>query len=114
MLKGTTIKLFEKTQTGTDPFGAPVYEEAETEVENVLIAPVNGEEQLDELNLTGRRAVYQLAIPKGDAHEWTNRIVEFFGERWRVIGTPVQGMDELIPLDWNLKVKVESIVGEEG
>lgn len=113
MLKGTTIQLLERAKTGEDPFGAPIYTETAADVENVLIAPVSDEERAETLNLTGRRAVYQLAIPKGDAHEWENRIVAFFGETWRVIGKPVRGMDELIPLGWNLKVKVESVVGEE-
>lgn len=112
MLRGTTIQLIERRQTGEDPFGAPVYEETAVDVDNVLIAPVSDEERLDTLNLTGRRAVYQLAIPKGDTHEWENCIVAFFGARWRVIGKPVRGMDDLVPLAWNLKVKVESIVGE--
>jgi len=48
-----------------------------------------------------------LAIPKGDTNDWENQEVRFFGERWRVIGMPLQGIDELIPLDWNKKVMVE-------
>jgi hypothetical protein len=33
--------------------------------------------------------------------------VEFFGQRFRTIGFPTQGIEELIPLAWNKKVKVE-------
>lgn len=108
-MKGITIQLYERTQTGTDPFGRPIYSEVATNVENVLVAPLSDDEILSELNLTGRRARYQLGIPKGDAHEWTNRRVVFFGEVWRVIGHPIEGIDTLIPLEWNKKVKVESI-----
>ena len=81
-------------------------------MENVLIAPVSDAEILDTLNLTGRKAVYQLGIPKSDRNVWEGQRVRFFGETWRVIGKPVRGMNELIPLDWNLKVKVENIHGE--
>ena len=50
---------------------------------------------------------FNYTTPKGDDHVWTDRTVEFFGETFRTIGNPTQGIDELIPLDWNKKVKVE-------
>ena len=112
MIRGITVILLSKRQTGTDAFNRPIYMEDEIPVENVLIAPVSDAEILDTLNLTGRKAVYQLGIPKSDRNVWEGQRVRFFGETWRVIGKPVRGMNELIPLDWNLKVKVESIHGE--
>lgn len=106
-LHGVTITLFERTQSGTDPFNRPVYTEAAVPVENVLIGEPSTQDIVDVLNLTGKKLAYTLAIPKGDAHEWTNRTVEFFGERFRTIGEPTQGIEALIPLEWNRKVKVE-------
>lgn len=111
MIQGITIQIIEKTQTGTDAFGRPVYTEQPQYVDNVLVAPMSDEEILDTVNLTGRRAVYQLGIPKGDVHNWENKKVVFFGETWRVIGKPTEGIDAMIPLQWNKKAKVESIVG---
>lgn len=106
-MRGITVTLYERTQTGTNAFNAPVYTETATPVENVLVAPVSDEERATELSLTGRRAVYQLGIPKGDAHNWqAGTRVGFFGETWRIIGEPTQGIDALIPLDWNKKVRV--------
>jgi len=35
--------------------------------------------------------------------------VDFFGERFRVIGKPTKGLEHLIPLRWNMKVRVERI-----
>ena len=61
----------------------------------------------------GRRAVYILGLPKGDTHRWEGCRVRFFGEVWRVIGKPTEGIEHLIPLQWNRKVKVESIVTED-
>jgi hypothetical protein len=60
-----------------------------------------------ELNLSGKRLAYTLAIPKGDSNVWIDRTVEFFGKKFRTIGEPTQGIDALIPLAWNKKVKVE-------
>lgn len=107
MITGRTVVLLEQQQTGVDAFNRPTYAEIPVEVENVLIAPLSDQEVLETLNLTGRKAVYQLGIPKGDAHDWENQRVQFFGETWQVIGIPTEGQDELIPLSWNKKVKVE-------
>ena len=111
-IKGITVYLTVRTQTGTDAFDAPVYSEAETAVDNVLVTPLSDTEILDTLNLFGKRAVYELSIPKGDAHDWTDTKVRFFGETWRTIGRGRETIDALTPLDWNRKVQVESIVGQ--
>lgn len=107
MLEGITITLYEKTITGEDDFGRPVEEETPVEISNVLVAPVSGEDVINELNLSGKHVVYQLALPKGDAHTWEDARVDFFGESWRVVGTPLEGIESLIPGAWNRKVKVE-------
>lgn len=108
-LKGITITLINKVETGKDPFDNPIFEDVEKEVDNVLVSPttMDSKEILNQQNLTGRTAVYTLAIPKGDTNEWENQEVRFFGERWKVFGIPLQGIDDLIPLDWNKKVTVE-------
>ena len=106
-IKGITVTLINKVQTGTDPFDNPIYEDVEIEVDNVLVSPTSTDDVVNAKDLTGRKAVYTLAIPKGDTNDWENQEVRFFGERWRVIGMPLQGIDELIPLDWNKKVMVE-------
>lgn len=80
MIKGTDIVLY----NGDTP---------ET-VSNVLI----GEHTSDG---------YTLAIPKGDGHDWTDRITEFFGQIYRTVGLPEQGIEENIPLQWHKKIKAE-------
>ena len=107
MIKGITVTLINKTETGTDAFNRPVYEETSVEVENVLVAPESNPEILSSLNLAGYKEVYLLAIPKGDTHIWIDADVEFFGKRWHTVGAPVEGIDALIPLKWNKKVRVE-------
>ena len=106
-MKGITVTLYERVQTGTDPFGHPVYEETPVQVDNVLVAPASVTESLDMQHLTGKKAVYNIAIPKGDQHTWEDNRVDFFGESWRVLSFPQQGIDEMIPLDWNQKWMVE-------
>ena len=111
-MRGITVTLLKRNQIGTDSFNAPIYgAPTEIPVENVLVAPreSGGTEVLSELDLTGRKATYTLGIPKGDANEWEGNQVRFFGETWRVIGMPTEGIESLIPLSWNKKVQVERI-----
>ena len=110
MIKGTTVTLYEKTESGKDPFGKVLYTENPVEVKDVLIGEPSSEDVLDTFNLTGQRLAYTLAIPKGDTHIWANRRVEFWGETFRTIGDPTQGIEDMIPLRWNKKVKVERYV----
>lgn len=110
MLKGVPITLYEVTQTGTDDFNRPVYSETAVTVDNVLIQPMSDQEILDTLNITGKRAEYKLAVPKGDTHQWENRRVSFFGQDWRVIGKPLEGIEAMLPLAWNRQIRVESYV----
>ena len=106
-MRGITITLYEKTRTGTDAFNKAVYEDVPVEVENVLIGEPSSEDVINELNMSGHRLAYTLAIPKGDNHAWTHCRVNFFGEDFRVFAPPTQGIEALIPLQWNKKVKVE-------
>ena len=106
-MRGITITLYEVTEAGKNAFNEPTYTETPVEVENVLVAPASESEILDAMNLYGRKAVYVMGIPKGDTHDWENRKVTFFGEDWRVFGIPSEGLEHLIPLDWNKKVMVE-------
>lgn len=106
-MRGITITLYEETVTGYDPLGAPITEETATEVDNVLVSPTSSDDLVTEQSLYGKTSVYTLAIPKGDTHDWRNKKVEFFGQAFRTFDDPVKGIDELIPLEWNTKVKVE-------
>lgn len=106
-MRGVTVYLHVKTESDTDAFGAPVYVDEVIPVDNVLIGEPTTDQAIQELNLYGKRLAYVLAIPKGDEHVWTDTEVEFFGEKFRTYGEPTQGIEDLIPLSWNKKVRVE-------
>lgn len=107
-ISGETIVLVPQISGAEDAFGEPIKTDGTpVSVENVLISPVTSSEILDTLNLSGRKAVCQLAIPKGDANEWEDQFVEFWGHRWKAVGFVEQSMDHLTPLSWNKKVTVE-------
>ena len=107
-LKGISVTLVDKVETGEDDFGHPIFEDKEIVVENVLVAPTSTQDVLNKLSITGKKAVYTIAIPKGDSNNWENREVKFFERKWRTIGLPEEGIEAMIPLQWNKKVMVEA------
>ena len=106
-MKGETVGLVVKTQTGTDPFGHPIYSEEIVLVNDVLVVQPTSDEIVSTLDLTGKKIAYMLGIPKGDTHVWTDTDVIIWGERFRTIGYPVTGTQANIPLRWGQNVKVE-------
>lgn len=107
-MKGETISLVVKTQTGTDPFGAPIYDEELVEVADVLIGQPTSDDVLTTMDLTGKKIAYVLGIPKGDTHTWENTDVILWGRRFRTIGIPQTGILANIPLRWGANIKVEA------
>lgn len=106
-MRGITVTLINQVQTGTDRLGNPIYEDQETQVENVLVAPALEDDIVSAVQLYGKQAVYTIAIPKGDTHIWQDQKVRFFGETWQIFGYPRTGIEALIPLSWNTQWKVE-------
>lgn len=106
-LKGISVILYDKVQTGTDALNTPVFEDIPVVVENVLVCPVSTEAVVGDAQPEGKRAVYELCIPKKDTNAWEDRVVEFYGQKWHTIGFPLEWEEKLVPGQWNRKVKVE-------
>ena len=108
LIKGMPVVLHEKVRTGVDAFEAPIYTKVPVTVKNVLVAPVGESGGFTEDNqLNGKKAVYQLSIPKGDTHRWEDSTVEFWGQKWRTVGFVQQLMTANVPLDWDKHIRVE-------
>lgn len=106
-IHGIPITLIDKQVVSIDPFGSPVVKDVEITIDNVIVAPATTEDVTSQMSVTGKRISYTLGIPKGDAHDWENKEVRFFGKRWKTVGIPLEGIEDLIPLEWNRKVMVE-------
>lgn len=106
-LNGIPVTLYDRVQTGADAFNAPIYTETAVIVKDVLPCPVSTRDITEGLQLYGKRAEYELCIPKGDTHTWEDRTVEFFGQKWRTFGIVLEWLEDLTPGPWNRKVKVE-------
>lgn len=107
-LHGITVTLYEEETIAEDSFGQPVVSKTPVDVENVLVYPTSISDQVSELDLYGKKSVYTLAIPKGDAHDWLDKDVSFFGRTFKAFGQYAEGIEAMLPLDWNRQIKVES------
>ena len=110
-MKGRTVYIYEKVKKGEDPFGAPIYREIRTKVENVLIGQPTTAPITDSQNIQGKRGVFRLGIPKKDNHVWEDKTVEFelFGRvyKCKTIGFASVGQSELIPGPWKGYIEAE-------
>lgn len=106
-IEGITITLIDKVKVGKNPFGEDIFEDKEIEVDNVLIGHPTTDDIVNSQELYGKKLVYILGIPKDDTNNWKDVEVRFFNEKFRTFGHPTQGIENLIPLEWNKKVRVE-------
>lgn len=109
-MKGITILLTEKTQTGVDDLNRPIYEDDYIEVKDVLVGEPSTDEITNTMSLYGKMVKYTLAIPKGDTNTWVDTEVVLpypFEGKYRTIGYPTAGIEANIPLRWNKKVLLE-------
>ena len=111
MIQGIPVVLKERTRTGVNEINEPVYEETEVTVDNVLVGSPKTDEIADALKLYGKKLDYMLYLPKGDAHNWENAAVTFYGRTFRTFGLPMTLIEENIPeaVLWNTRIQVEAV-----
>lgn len=109
-ISGEPIILYEQTVTGKDDFNRDIVTEEAITINNVVIGHPTTDDITSEINLSGKTIAYVLAIPADDTHTWENRIVKFYGRKWKTVGIPVQFKEGFMgaKFPWNKKVKVEA------
>ena len=110
-MKGMPVQLVVATETGTDPFGAPVVTEELVDIDDVLVGSPSAGDAAETYSLYGKTCAFVLGIPRTDDHDWTDKEVIIFGERYKTIGFPERGIDANVPLRWNRNVRVERYYG---
>lgn len=106
-MKGMTVLLHVKTQTGVDTLNNPTYSESVVEVPNVLVGQPTTDDVTSSVSLFGKKLEYMLGIPKGDAHIWEDAKVEFFGKTFQTFGNVIEGIEINVPTPWHKKIRVE-------
>ena len=113
-MKGVTVTLKSKTQTGLDDFGQPLYTETDIAIADVLVGEPSTEDVQNALTAYGKQIAYTLAIPKGDSNNWYKAKVVLpapWDATFNVIGDATIGIEDNIPLRWNKKVHIERMDG---
>ena len=113
-MRGVTVKLKVKTETGTDSLGMPTYSEDWVNVDDVLVGEPSSADVENNLTMYGKRTKYTLAIPKGDANYWEDTEVELpapWSQTFATIGRSTIGIEANVPTRWNRKVHLESVEG---
>lgn len=113
MLRGITVTLYEKTKTGTDELGVPIYKETPVTVDDVLVSEPSSDDIATSTSMYGKIISCMLGIPKGDTHNWMDSKVEWtdaYGQKYtmRTFGFPITGIEANIPLRWHKKVRCEA------
>lgn len=106
-MRGETVILIDKVKTGTDAFGADVYSETEITVNDVIIGTPSTDDVVSDLNIYGKQLLFVLGIPKGDTHNWKDKMVMIRGDKYRTYGFPLVQTEANVPGRWNAQVKVE-------
>ena len=111
-MRGTTVTLYELTQTGVDELGVPIYTETPVTVDNVLVGEPTTEDIATSTALYQKQIRYMLGIPKGDTHDWMDRKVSWTDSYGithvcMTFGFPITGIEANIPTKWHMKVRCE-------
>lgn len=106
-MKTITVQLAVKTQSGVDPFGAPIETEELVDVPGCLVGQPSADDIVQTMEMYGKKIAYVVGVPKGDTNKWEDTDVVIWGERFRTIGFAETGIQGNIPLYWGKNVKVE-------
>lgn len=109
-IKGIDVVLHARTETGTDALGNPTYTTGDSTISNVLVSPTTADDVVDRSRLEGTKELYTLAVPKGDSNVWLENTVTFFGKTFHCYAES-EGIEDMIPLEWNKKIFVERYDG---
>lgn len=105
-MTGETVTITQRSEVGRDGFNNPIFEDTETDVENVLVAPATGDDVIESVRPEGSEVKYTLYFPKTFVGKLENERVKVRGDWLDVIGCPDCFDLNNCPTDWNMVVKV--------
>lgn len=111
-MKGETVVVLRREQTGTDAFNEPVYEWTETAVEDVLTSPGPRSDLDDSNRPDGVLVAWTCHFPKAFTGSLRGAQIKVRADVPRaVIGDPQPYMDANTPGRWNRPVELEGADG---
>ena len=106
-MRGESVIVITRTETGRDGGNAPIYSDSETTVTNGLVAPGTRSDVIDSNRPEGVDVAYNLHFPKTFTGSLRGLRVKVRGEAFHIIGDPQPYQTNLTPGKWNRPVEVE-------
>lgn len=107
-MKTIDVILYTLQDTGyKDKTNRPIMRETPVTVKNVLFFPISSDDVTNETNLSGKKELYNVSIPKGDTNNWIDAKVDINGIMYQTVGTPLVGIEANIPGKYKGYIKVE-------
>lgn len=106
LIASTSVEVIQRIEVGIDRYGASIYEDATSEVLNVIPQP-GGTENLDETRPEGVTVDMTFHFPKNYTDSLKGARIRYSNHEYRVIGDPQPYLDANTPGDWNRAVETE-------
>lgn len=105
-MRGETVCVHARVQTGTDDLNDAVWEDVELEVDNVLVAPGASQDVVSSMRPDGVQVRYTLYFPKTFDGRLEHCSIDVRGERLDVVGSPRRFDKVNCPTEWWMVVEV--------
>lgn len=108
-MKGETVTVLRRVQTGLDEGNNPVYEDVAEEVPNVLVEPPGGENSTNSDRPDGVIVDAALYFPRsfqGGSVRGAKIRIRDDPVAFKVVGNPFPVDGSMTPTDWNMAVEV--------
>ena len=106
-MKGETVTVTTRVQSGTDPGGDATYTTSTSSVDDVLVAPGSQSNAVDNIRPDGIEVALTLYFPRTFTGTLRGAIITVRGEDYKVIGDPIPYNGGLTPTRWNLVAECE-------
>lgn len=111
-MKGEQVTIYRRERVGTGPGNTPLYEDVETSVDDVLVAPGARTDVVDSNRPDGVEVAWTLHFPKTFSGSLRGASVSVRGEpKARVIGDPKPFTLANTPTRWHMPVELERVDG---
>ena len=106
-MRGETVIIKRRKQTGVDAGNNPVWEPAEESVDNVMVQSPNGSNASDSTRPDGITVDLTLQFPRTYAGgSLRGQTIAVRGIDYRVVGDPIPLDGGMTPTQWNMTVNV--------
>lgn len=110
-MKGETVTVLTRTQTGVDEGNNPTYEQSARNVSDVLVSPSDNADSSDAIRPDGVEIVLTALFPRTYAGSLRGSDVRVRGDLYHVVGDPIAVDGGMRPTRWNRTVNLSRSEG---